>query len=253
MVRAFLGVVGNALLVAGAAGLLFVAAALILRPEGRRDAALGLSWLARITTPAPPAGPPRGPDSARGGDGLPGDVAPAPAAPAPVEMFPPPAEAVEAPAAVEPAPAQPSGGVITRLVMPQARVDAEVVPAPIVAVPGGTTWEVPAFKVGHGERTAGAGEPGNAVLFGHVTSLDAGQVFKDLHLLRPGHDVQVYSGERAFDYVVVDVRRVPRTDLSTLQPTETATLSLITCTGAWLPALQDYAERLVVRAELRQG
>ena len=31
---------------------------------------------------------------------------------------------------------------------------------------------------------------------------------------------------------------------------ETASLTLITCTGLWLPTIWDYTERLVVRADL---
>jgi hypothetical protein len=62
--------------------------------------------------------------------------------------------------------------------------------------------------------------------------------------------VRVFSGDAEFDYLVTDVRTVARTDVSVVAPTAGATLSLITCTGAWLPALGDYAQRLVVRAEL---
>ena len=161
-----------------------------------------------------------------------------------------PASAQPALAPADPAPAEPPTRAITQLRVPQIGLKAEVVPAQLVEVAGGTTWAVPAFKAGHGEHTAGAGEPGNAVLLGHVTSLDAGNVFRELHRLRRGNLVQVVSGERTFDYRVVAVWQVPRTDLSALQPTETASVSLVTCTGAWLPALQDYAARLVVRAEL---
>jgi hypothetical protein len=41
--------------------------------------------------------------------------------------------------------------------------------------------------------------------------------------------------------------------VSVVAPTAAASLSLITCTGRWLPAVGDFAERLVVRAELRDG
>jgi LPXTG-site transpeptidase (sortase) family protein len=136
--------------------------------------------------------------------------------------------------------------------VPQIRLEADVQLSRVVNVRGGSTWEVPAFKVGHGEYSAGAGQPGNVVLLGHLTSLDAGSVFRDLHRTRPGNMVQVFSGDEAFDYVVVDVRSVPRMDLSWAQPTDVPSVSLVTCAGAWLPAIQDYALRLVVRAELIQ-
>jgi sortase (surface protein transpeptidase) len=43
---------------------------------------------------------------------------------------------------------------------------------------------------------------------------------------------------------------VARTDTSVVQPQPAPTLTLMTCTGLWLPGIADYAERIVVRAEL---
>src|SRR5439155_17759836 len=86
-----------------------------------------------------------------------------------------------------------------------------------------------------------------------VSSQNAGNVFSSLDRVRVGDQIQVFSGAQPFEYQVVDVRRVPRTDVSVVSPTETASISLITCTGAWLPAIGDYAQRLVVRAELVGG
>jgi LPXTG-site transpeptidase (sortase) family protein len=139
---------------------------------------------------------------------------------------------------------------VTRVVVPRLALDAPVVPALLVERHAGVTWEVPAFKVGHAERTAGAGAPGNGVLVGHVTSQDAGDVFGNLGRVGIGDQVRVFSGAQAFDYRVTEVRTVARTDVSVVAPTAGASLSLITCTGPWLPAFGDFAERLVVRAEL---
>ena len=123
-------------------------------------------------------------------------------------------------------------------------------PAGLVQRDAGLTWEVPAFAAGHAERTAGAGGPGNAVLVGHVTSPDAGNVFAALDRVGAGDRVQVFSGPEGFDYRVTGVRVVARSDVSVVGPTERASLSLVTCAGEWLPALGDFAQRLVVRAEL---
>ena len=139
---------------------------------------------------------------------------------------------------------------ITRVSIPRIRLEADVVPAKLVRQDGRVMWEVPAFRAGHAEATAGAGGLGNAVLLGHVTSRNAGNVFKDLDGVRAGDLVHVFSGPQQFNYRVVEVREASRTDVSVMQPTETASLSLITCTGTWLPPLRDYAQRLVVRAEL---
>jgi LPXTG-site transpeptidase (sortase) family protein len=139
---------------------------------------------------------------------------------------------------------------ITRVVVPRLALAADVVPARLVEQGGGLTWEVPALRAGHAEATAGAGGLGNAVVLGHVASRGAGNVFKDLDKARAGDAVQVFSGEEQFDYRVVEVREVDRTDVSVAAPTEAPGLSLITCTGIWLPFVRDYTGRLVVRAEL---
>jgi LPXTG-site transpeptidase (sortase) family protein len=162
------------------------------------------------------------------------------------------AQATPAPAPTDPAPTQAPQPPqpISRVVIPRLSLDAAAVPAKLVEWHGGQTWQVPAFKIGHAEDTAGAGGPGNAVLVGHVTSQNVGNVFHDLHLVHPGDIVQVFSGEREFEYHVVDVRTVDRKDVSIVRRTDVPSLTLLTCTGAWLPVVADYAQRLVVRAEL---
>ena len=139
---------------------------------------------------------------------------------------------------------------ITHVRIPRLQIDSEVVPSPFVQVDDSGTWEVPAFKVGHAEFTATAGQIGNAVLFGHVTSRTLGNVFQNLERARMGDIVEISSPLQDFTYRVVEVRRVPRTDVSVVEVTDTPSASLITCIGVWLPHLNDYAERLVVRAEL---
>jgi LPXTG-site transpeptidase (sortase) family protein len=139
---------------------------------------------------------------------------------------------------------------ITRVRVLRLNLDAEVVTAELVDGAEGTTWLVPPFKAGHAEGTPGAGQPGNAVLFGHVTSRQSGNVFQTLDQARVGDVVDLFSGPEHFEYRVVDVRSVPRTDVSGLDATDEPTISLITCTGAWNPFLWDYSERLIVRGRL---
>ena len=139
---------------------------------------------------------------------------------------------------------------ITRITVPARAIDAAAVPAALVGSGPSVSWEVPAFKVGHALGSAGAGAAGNAVLVGHVSSRAVGNVFKDLPAVRVGDAIQAFSGPQRFDYRVVEVRTVARTDVSVVRPTSGASLTLLTCTGQWLPALGDYAERLVVHAEL---
>jgi LPXTG-site transpeptidase (sortase) family protein len=139
---------------------------------------------------------------------------------------------------------------ITGLQIRSVSIITNVVEAPLVEQPDGAfTWEVPKFVAGHAEATAGAGEVGNAVLFGHVTSMTLGNVFENLHNVHVGDLVEVYSGTNTIGYQVVAVRSVARTDGSVVDPTTTPTVTLITCTGMWNPLLHDYMERLVVIAQ----
>lgn len=139
---------------------------------------------------------------------------------------------------------------ITRVAIRSISLDAPAVPAGLVERDGAVTWSVPPFKIGHAEDTAGAGGKGNAVLVGHVTSRSLGNVFEHLHDVGVGETVQVFSGEQPFVYRVVSVKTVSRNDVSVVKPTPTPSLTMITCTGTWLPLVSDFTQRVVVRAEL---
>jgi sortase A len=154
------------------------------------------------------------------------------------------------PSALTPAPAPAASRPITRVVIPSISLDAPSVPAGLIKRGGAVTWDVPAFKIGHAQDTAGAGRAGNAVLVGHVTSRNVGNVFAHLHEVRIGDAVQVFNAQQRFAYRVVNVRTVSRADVSVVETTDTPSLTLVTCTGLWLPLVNDYAERLAVRAEL---
>jgi LPXTG-site transpeptidase (sortase) family protein len=154
------------------------------------------------------------------------------------------------PVHAEPAP-PPAGGPIAQVQIPSIRLASDVVPAQLVRAGQAQTWQVPAHKAGHAEGTAGAGGAGNAVLLGHVSSLNAGNVFKDLERVRAGDQVLLTAQDgRAVEYRVAEVRRVSRDDVSVVEDSSTPLVTLITCTGTWLPDAQDYSHRLVVRASL---
>lgn len=161
-----------------------------------------------------------------------------------------------APAPVRPVPRDPvvpplqAERPITWLAIPSIDLVTDVVPAQVVANGDSVTWDVPKFVAGHAQSTAGAGEPGNAVVLGHVVSLTLGNVFEHLDKARPGDVVQVRSGQAEFDYTIDSVTSVDRTDVDVLDDTATPTITLITCTGVWNPVLHDYMQRLVVRGEL---
>jgi LPXTG-site transpeptidase (sortase) family protein len=244
--RRILSAAGTLCVAAGLGGSVLLALA---PPDGPRSAATpGAEIASAISAPggAEIAEPPGEPTM------TPGEAAPTPVSSTPAT--PPPAPTRRITAAARPdahVPAAPRPRLaVTHVAIRRIPLAADVVPARFVASDGGGTWEVPAFRAGHAQYTAGAGERGNAVLFGHLSSRDAGNVFRDLDRARAGDVVEIFSGAARFEYRAVDVRAVPRTELSIVQPTEVASVTLITCAGAWLPRERDYAERLVVRAEL---
>jgi LPXTG-site transpeptidase (sortase) family protein len=94
---------------------------------------------------------------------------------------------------------------------------------------------------GQVEHTALPGEAGNAVIAGHRDSF-----FRLLRDVRIGDDVMVDMVRARFQYRVTSLRVVHPYDLSVLQPTKQATLTLITCYPFWV--LGRAPDRFVVRA-----
>jgi sortase A len=158
---------------------------------------------------------------------LPGSSSPPEALPASIGVsvqkapaLPPPTPGVESP---------------TRLVIPSIGVDWPVVP--------GDGWDELKRGVGHHVGSANPGERGNMILSGHNDVF--GEVFKDLEALKDGDEVQVFAGGHMFKYQVRAKRIVSPNDLSVLQPTREAVVTLITC----YPYRVD-THRLVVIAQL---
>ncbi len=225
--RSFLRLFGHLLFAAGVAGTIALPGILLSLAALPADPMTPSARL-RLALRHPIAGPPPSAKPATTEDGS----APAPLPDAAAMAVPDPARA------------------ITHVRIDRIQLEADVVPARLVSVNGGTTWEVPSFKAGHAEYTAGAGEPGNAILLGHLTSLSAGNVFRNLGRAQAGDVVTVSSAAGEIDYRVVRVYTVDRTDLSPLAPATQPVLTMITCAGAWLPQFGEFSQRLIVRAEL---
>lgn len=131
-----------------------------------------------------------------------------------------------------------------RIVAPTIALDAKVVEAPIVD----GEWTVPKFVAGHLQGTANPLQGSNVVLAGHIESISSGNVFANIGNLKPGQPIQLYTRAAIVRYVVSKVEVVKNNDLSVVQPTPRDELTLITCTGTWLPLQRDFNQRLVVVA-----
>ncbi len=113
-------------------------------------------------------------------------------------------------------------------------------PAPVVQ---GDGWEQLKKGVGQHIGTANPGEVGNVVLSAHTDIF--GELFRYLDRLKPGDEIILSTGARDFVYRVTGTRNVEPTEVSVMEPTARATVTLISC----YPYLID-SERIIVFGEL---
>jgi LPXTG-site transpeptidase (sortase) family protein len=100
----------------------------------------------------------------------------------------------------------------------------------------------------HGSRP---GDPGPAVIAGHVDSYQGRAIFFRLHELEAGAKVQVERGKEWVTFRVLEVHRYPKNEFPTEEvygPTPNAQLRLITCGGAFDDERRSYVDNIVVYA-----
>lgn len=129
----------------------------------------------------------------------------------------------------------------TRIEIPSAAIDSEVVTVTWAMLPSkdGVTrpeWQVADYAVGYHNGSAYPGRVGNVVMSGHVDY--KGEVFRDLHKVNKGDQVIVYAGKGQYMYVVESLVLVREEGVSEeerrrnaeyMKPTPDQTLTLITC------------------------
>jgi len=126
-------------------------------------------------------------------------------------------------------------GVIGRLELPRLRLS--------VMTREGTDAATLRRAVGHIPRTALPGEPGNAAFAGHRDTF-----FRKLRDVKRGDDILITTARGRHHYVVRETRVVQPTDVSVLEPTGAAVLTLVTCYP--FNYIGPAPERFIVRAEL---
>jgi len=130
-------------------------------------------------------------------------------------------------------------------------IDRIQVDAPVMemGVEGGE-YQVPSFDVGHHADSAHPGEAGNSIYNGHLQTINAGRIFARLHELQAGDTIRVYTRTHRVDWVIADVRTVPNTEQSFLQPSAAPRITLYTCDGTFDLHTRDYTHRRVVVGNL---
>jgi LPXTG-site transpeptidase (sortase) family protein len=98
-------------------------------------------------------------------------------------------------------------------------------------------WLAPDYRaVGWHYTSVGLGVPGNTVLNGHHNI--KGEVFRDLYQLQTGDEIDVFSGDQEFKYIVVYTAVLPErnqplevrlANAEWIKPTEDERITLITC------------------------
>lgn len=128
-----------------------------------------------------------------------------------------------------------NGSVVGELSIPRLALDA-------VVLHGSDTLTLRRAP-GHLEHTALPGTAGNVVIAGHRDSF-----FRPLKDVAVGDDVFIDTAEGHFQYRVTSTHVVDAQDVSVLEQTGDATLTLITCYPFWV--LGPAPDRFVVRGEL---
>ena len=136
----------------------------------------------------------------------------------------------------------------SRPILPPTRVQISAIglDAPVVLA---DNENLPQFKgIGWYVGSGFPGFRGNVVLFGHLNG--AYETLADLQRVAAGDEVVITAMEETYAYAVTDKRVVGREDVAVMAPTDDSRLTLITCSGDFIPATRDYTHRLIVVANL---
>lgn len=144
-----------------------------------------------------------------------------------------------------------------RLAVPAIKVAAPV--APVGQARDGSI-DVPPLdrhhETGWYDRGPTPGEPGRAIIVGHVDSKDGPSVFYDLRKLKPGDRIEVTRDDRRV--VMFRVDSVEFFDKSALPADRVygdsgaPALRLITCGGQWIGGRTGYADNVIAFASLAE-
>lgn len=141
----------------------------------------------------------------------------------------------------------PDSSAITRIAIPAIDLDTVVKYVPF----DGKTWLIGGLKqeVAWMGDTSWPGLGGNTGLAGHVDLADGSEgPFWNLHQLKSGDQVMLYTGSKVYTYRVRQQVEVDESDLSVIAPSTRPQITLITCTG-WDAEVRAYLRRLIIYAD----
>jgi len=136
-------------------------------------------------------------------------------------------------------------GAATRIRVPAVGIDTEVRSVGYVFRNGRLEYDTPLAGAGHYVGTGDPGRAGNVVIGGHVSLRGSVGAFRTLPGVAVGETIEVFSGGQAYRYEVREVRLVAPDATEVMEPTQDATLTLITCSND-----NAHAKRIVVVGKL---
>jgi LPXTG-site transpeptidase (sortase) family protein len=179
-----------------------------------------------------------------------------------------------------PLPVSAADGSINEDKVSKKQIDAYTVPATdprYIRIPSIGLYEARVLQVGvtannmldvpktlddtgwYGKSAKPGSGVGAVVIDGHNGGVTRDGIFARIDKLQPGDDITVERGDgKKFTYEVRDVRDMPldwvnkvgmREMMRSVDPEEEG-LSLITCSGKWIPKQQVFDRRVLVRATL---
>lgn len=114
-----------------------------------------------------------------------------------------------------------------------------------VAIGEGVDNNTLKYAVGHFQGTAMPGEKGNFSVAGH-RSYTYSEYFNRLDELKVGDDIIVQSKKGEFTYKIYEKKVVEPTEVSVLDRTKDATITLVTCTP-----IRVATHRLIIKGKLQ--
>lgn len=146
---------------------------------------------------------------------------------------------------------RPPPGLAARLEIPSIDLGTDVVEGGIVTNGRGEPeWQTVPFVALQYRELGRVGGRGNAVISGHVITINEGNVFRNLNQLNFGDGIKVHTDEGEFTYIVEDMMLVKPNQVEVMEPTRDYRLTLITCGGEFNSRTRSFSDRLVVVTRL---
>jgi LPXTG-site transpeptidase (sortase) family protein len=146
---------------------------------------------------------------------------------------------------------RPRPGLAMHLEIPRVEIETDVTEGGIITnKQGDLEWQTVPFIAVQYRETALVGGRGNAVISGHVVTINEGNVFRNLYQVEYGDEINVETNDGKFTYIVEDVKLVKPSSVEVMAQSTSPLLTLITCGGEFDTRSRSFSDRLIVTGRL---